>query len=271
VYVDTMYSPYSVASDTRHNFVFGDDGRFHVAGDYGKVLGVNRDGYLYLCPDPDNLALLNGVFEYDGRYLVHLEDKKYLTTGLSSFIPFVDRSNRGERSQWQLLRPDRQRAVLPPFNLHTFRTSTAGSGPQLHAFCQDPDNALPQSATRFVTATPGCPSCSNFLDYVSKYVTADLRDAANWLHSNNAAWLFKDGFYAVSEEPGGLEVSRLDGTPVWRAENLNANLSKAKFMRLAASLSSNFQVPDETWRRVQQREKRIASALKQLSLLRTTM
>jgi hypothetical protein len=271
LYVDTMFSPYSGASGTRHDFVFGEDGRFHVSGDYGKVLGVGHDGYVYLRAVPADPASLNGVFEYDGRYLVHQEDGKFLTTGLSSFTPFVDRYIRGERSQWQLLKPDRKPYISSRINLHMFRERTAGSAAQLYAFYKDPDSALPQSATRFVTTVPGNPYSGKFLEYVDKYIPADLAHAADWLRRSNAAWLFKDGFHAVSNAPGRLEVCTLDGTSVWRAEGLDGDLSKAKFTRTRGTLSSNFRVRDETWQRVQHREQRSAFVLEQLNGLRWLM
>ncbi|MFC0397659.1 enterotoxin A family protein [Paraburkholderia rhizosphaerae] len=270
VQVNTMYSSYSTANGTRHDLMFGDDGRFHLIGDEKKVLRVGSDGYVYLGAVPDDPASLNGVFEYNGKNLVHQEDQKYLTTGLSVFTPFIDDQLHGERSEWHLRSPDGKDVNTPVVNQHTFRNMTAGSAQHLHAFYQDPDVALPRDAARFVTQVPGNAYRGNFLGYVNQITAEDARDTANWLRKQNAAWLFNDGFYAVANGPDAMEVRRLDGIPVWRAEGVSvepANVSEVKFVPLLP-LSSNYRIRNETAERVDAREarrNRVLAVLNQLS------
>jgi hypothetical protein len=134
-----------------------------------------------------------------------------------------------------------------------------GSEKQLYAFYADPDSALPRSATHFVTAIPGGSTDQRFLDYLPRFDSADVRKTADWLRAHNAAWLFKDGFYAVSEAPGTLEVRTLGGIPAFKAERLSPDASRAQFTRMIAT--SNYRVPDETWELVRKYEQRRASTL----------
>ncbi len=256
VVVNTLYSPSARKADVRHNFTMGDDGRLHVAGDYQRVLRVDGDGYLYAGEAPDEATSRNGVFEYDGRHhLIHAEDRKLLTVGLSSYTPFVDSTNHAPRCDWKLHKPDGTRAVPPRTNMHTFYGLSAGSPSKLYFFDQDPDTALPETATHFVTAVPNNPNGGNFLDYESRITPIQARDAAHWLRQQNAAWLFKDGYYAVSERPDQLEVRKLDGTPVWRAEAGASQWASVTTARLT-ELSSNYRMRAETWQRVQESERR---------------
>jgi hypothetical protein len=252
VYVDTQRASYSKRDDTKHDFVLSDDGRFHVIGDYNKVLRVGSDGYVYLGDVPSDPNSLNGVFEHNGHNLIHQEDNKYLTTGLSSYTPFVDAVNRGARSDWHFHTADGKEVLTRDVNEHSFRSSTAGSAAQLYAFFCDPDSALPSNATRFVTKVPGNAYSGRFLDYVSKITSDEASKAATWLSRQNAAWLFKDGFYATVSDAGALEVRKLDGTPVWRTERLTA-------------LSSNYEVPGDLWHRIEGREEQYARVLAELN------
>jgi hypothetical protein len=257
VQVNTLNSRSSWKPGTRHDFSFADDGRFHLDGDYSKVLRVGSDGYLYLGDVPD-AASLNGVFEYDGKHLVHQEDMKLLTTGLSSFTPFVDYNNHGERSEWHLRTWNGKDVTPPRVNLHTFRGRTSGSPQQLYAFYHDPDAALPPGVSHFVTRVPHNPFGGKFLDYVERITAEEARNAADSLRKQNGAWLFDDGFYAVAKGPDVMEVCRLDGTPVWRAEGVNVEpnrISAVTFKRLQP-LSSNYQMSDETRKHVEAREDR---------------
>ncbi|QYD73596.1 enterotoxin A family protein [Paraburkholderia edwinii] len=258
VQVNTLYSSYSTEAGTRHDFSFAEDGRFHLIGDYNKVLRVGSDGYLFLGDMPSDPASLNGVFEYDRKHLIHQEDMKLLTTGRSAFTPFVDSEKHGERSEWHLRSPDGKDVSPPPVNLHTFRNQVSGSAQRLHAFYQDPDTALPSTATHFVTRVPGNQFEGKFLDHVDRFTAEEARDAAAWLRKQNAAWLFDDGFYAVSLGANVMEVRRLDGTPVWRAEGVNVEpnkVSPVKFLPLAP-LSSSYRISDETKRQVDARAER---------------
>ncbi|HVE10866.1 MAG TPA: enterotoxin A family protein [Paraburkholderia sp.] len=264
VYVDTQRAPYSRSGDTKHDFALSDDGRFHVIGDYSKVLRVGHDGYLYLGDIPSDPNSLNGVFEHTGHHLIHQEDNKFLTTGVSSYTPFVDSVNRGARSDWHLHTADGKEVVPSRVNQHSFRASTAGSASQLYAFYCDPDSALPSNATRFVTKLPDNAHSGKFLDCVQAITPAEARAAAAWLSRQNAVWLFQDGFYATANDAGTLEVRKLDGTPVWRAEQLTSGWGEVKFTSLTA-LSSNYDVPGDTWHRIQGREERYARVLAELN------
>jgi hypothetical protein len=267
-YVNTMYSPNSRGRGFKHYFALADDGRFHVIDDFESVLRVGGDGYIYAGRNPTNRTSLNGVFEYVGGRLIHQEDRKFLTTGLSSFTPFVDSIDRGWRSQWYLIKPDRTRATPPPVNEHSFSGQSAGTPEQLYSFYLDPDNALPPTATHFVTLMPGIALNGSpherFLDYVTRYTPVELQKVADWLRLHQAAWLFKDGFYAVSEAPGELDVRTLGGTLAFRAEGLAPDPGKATF-RPAPSLASNYRIPNETWEFVRKRELHRASALTELT------
>jgi hypothetical protein len=270
VYVNTMFSPSSTGTGTQHDFAFADDGRFHVIGNTRKVLQVDSNGYVYAGDAPDDPNSLNGVFEYDGKHLVHQEDMKLLTTGLSSFTPFVDSNLHGERSEWHLRTPDGKDVSPPRVNMHTFRQGTSASAQQLYAFYQDPDVALPRSATHFVTRVPDNAYSGNFLDYVKRITAEEARDASNWLRTHNAAWLFNDGFYATANGPDVLEVRRLDGIPVWQAEGVNSDPRKVSHVEFKTllPLSSTYRMPDETKQRLAAREARRSRGL---SLVTTPM
>jgi len=264
VQIDTQRMPYTQKSGARHDFAMGNDGRFHLIGNYDKVLRVGHDGYVFLGDTPSDANSLNGVFEHDGHHLIHQEDMKFLTTGLSSYTPFVDMVNHGARSDWHLHTADGKEVMPPRVNAHSFRASSAGDAKQLYAFYNDPDSALPRNATRFVTKVPDNEYSGGFLGYVDKITPAQARGAEAWLRSHNAAWLFHDGFYATADEPGVLEVRKLGGTPVWRAEGLTSGWGEANFRTLSA-LSSSYNMPGETWQRVQGREARYDEALKALN------
>jgi hypothetical protein len=261
VIVSSMSSWFPRQPGSKDTFMMGEDGRFHLAGDLKKVLRVGSDGYVYMGDIPDS-ASVNGVFEYDGNHhLIHQEDHKFLVAGVSVYTPFVDRVEHGVRSQWKLQKGDHTPIVPPGANQHTFNKLSAGSPSQLYAFYNDPDTALPETATSFVTGVPENPHRGNFLDYVSRIAPVEARDAASRLRSQNAAWLFKDGYYAVSEQPGELVVRKLDGTPVWQAEGLDAGWGNVRFTRLTEQLSSNYQIRPETWQRVEESARRRARVL----------
>lgn len=261
VYVNTMYAWSSKKPDNKHLFVMADTGRLHVARGPGKVMRVDGSGYVYAGPVPDDNASLNGVFDYVGGHLVHQEDGKYLTTGLSSYTPFVD-YDRGARSQWSFKKADGTDVTPARVNTHTFRDSTAGSPQQLYAFYEDPDSALPRSATHFVTAVPGRPPGELFLDYRRTFTPSEMSSIGNWLRANNAAWLFKDGFYAISEGAGRLDVYTLGGAPAFRAERLAPHPGEARFANVVTG--SNYRIRHETWDLVTQYEKRRSESLAKL-------
>ncbi len=254
VVANSKYTMHGARPGNRHTFTMGDDGRFHVTDDYGKVLRVGNDGYVYVAALPSNSNSFNGVFAYDGHHLIHQEDNKFLTVGKSVFTPFVTVDDCGSRSDWRLEKPDGSRANPPQANAHTFRGKSVGSSGKLYLFDKDPDSALPETATHFVTRMPISAYRGNFLDYVKRVRPEEARNAARWLHSQNAAWLFKDGYYAISDASGQLEVRTLDGTPAWRA---GANWrSGGERPGLLAQLPADYEVGQTAWQRVVQRESR---------------
>jgi Heat-labile enterotoxin alpha chain len=237
---------------SRHEFTMGNDGRFHLVKDYDKVLRVGNDGNVYLGTLPSNRNSTNGVFNYMHLQLVHLEDGKYLTTGRSVYQPFVTDTSAGVRSQWALRKPDGSVAIPPRINEHTFRGLTGGQY-QLYRFEMDPDSALPDTATHFVTKVPGNRYEGNFLTYVDWIPATHVRETSRWLYQNNAAWLFPDGFYLKSPAPGRLEAHTLDGVLHWWAD-FDPSSATASFGR--RTLSSSYRISQETMNRVREKEER---------------
>ncbi|MFC0399932.1 enterotoxin A family protein [Paraburkholderia rhizosphaerae] len=254
VLADSAYTRFSARPGNRHEFTMGDDGRFHVAGDDRSVLRVGNDGYVYLGKVPDNPASLNGVFAYDGHHLIHQEDDKFLTIGKTVYTPFVTTEDYGSRSDWRLERPDRRRAAPPAANLHTYRGKDEGSGEQLHAFECDPDSALPDSADHFVTSVRGNAYRGDFSAYVDRITARDVRDAARALDAAQAAWLFRDGYYAIPDGAGGLEVRTLGGKAVWRSAQAFAAVKRGAQPDRPVRTAASYRIGNDTWQRIQRRE-----------------
>jgi hypothetical protein len=235
-------------------FVMGEDGRFHLANDNKRVLRVGSDGYLYAGAVPSARTNRNGVFEYDGKHLIHAEDRKFLSVGKYSYYPYVSQGSLGSRSEWSLTGFDGKVVVPPPTSLHTFWKSTAGDRFRLYEFARNPDSALPPGTTRFVTQLPGIDARNNFLDNVDKWTAKQVGKAAKWLARGNVAWLFRDGYYALASGPNQLEVRKLDSTPVWRAA-IDRATRKWRWQPVGA-LASDYRVPDLTWDRIKADEDR---------------
>lgn len=235
-------------------FVMGEDGRFHLANDNKRVLRVGSDGYLYAGAVPSARTNRNGVFEYDGKHLIHAEDRKFLSVGKYSYYPYVSQGSLGSRSEWSLTGFDGKVVVPPPTSLHTFWKSTAGDRFRLYEFARNPDSALPPGTTRFVTQLPGIDARNNFLDNVDKWTPKQVGKAAKWLARGNVAWLFRDGYYALASGPNQLEVRKLDSTPVWRAA-IDRATRKWRWQPVGA-LASDYRVPDLTWDRIKADEDR---------------
>ncbi|GAB2896653.1 hypothetical protein GCM10027093_35470 [Paraburkholderia jirisanensis] len=245
--VAAKYSRYATDPASRHEFTMGDDGRLHLANDHRKVLRIGGDGYAYVGSVPSGPST-NGVFEYDGLHLVHVEDRKFLTAGKSVYTPFVTSYDAGERSAWQLTKPDGKRAVLPPVHEYSL-TGKTGGRLALYRFENDPDSALPPGAQQFVYRVPGIAYDGNFVHYASWMGPEEVQQASDWLGANNAAWLFRDGYYLVSPAPGKIEARTLDGATHWRA----SVTSEDRFGSFdsAADLSSNYRIGDDAWKLVQ--------------------
>jgi hypothetical protein len=259
LYIDPSGSPVVASrsrtvmhSASKHEFTMGDDGRLHLADDYEKVLRVGSDGYVYLGGIPSNLNSTNGVFEYARWHLIHREDGKYLTTGRSVYTPFVTQTNEGVRSAWALHRPDHRPANPPQNHEYSFWGMTGGRR-QLYLFEADPDVALPEGVTHFVTKVPGNTYTGNFLGYVDSIHPAEVRAASKWLHGQGAAWLFRDGFYLMPRESGHLEARTLDGVLHWWTES-DPESGAMRFRQ--TTLSSNYRIGDQAWQQVRQSEDR---------------
>ncbi|MFM0551332.1 enterotoxin A family protein [Paraburkholderia sediminicola] len=246
----------SYGDEAKTSFIRGEDGRFHLADDFGKVLRVDGRGYVYVGDVPSDPYNRNGVFDYRNGHLIHDEDGKFLNAGgVVNKAVYVSATDQGSSSEWRALNDKGQPATLPGTNIHTFRGNTAGDQFQLYEFSQDPDAALPYGTTHFVTQVPGThpPSGNNFLDYVNNIPAGDGANAATWLSEHHAAWFFRDGFYAMSTGPNQLEVRKLDGTPVWRID-INPATGKEDMQRLSESLSSNYCAPDTLWQWIGEQE-----------------
>ncbi|WP_168791961.1 enterotoxin A family protein [Paraburkholderia aromaticivorans] len=248
----------STAGSTRQ-FSMGEDGRFHFANDYNKVLRVGHDDYLYVGAIPTDSQNLNGVFRHAGTnpsHLVHAEDGKYLTVGKSVATPFVTDYDAGYRSSWQLADPRGNKVTLPASNKNYHLQSTAGTREQLYEFDQDPDSMLPPGTTEFVTRLPLETFQGKFMDYID-YIqrTGTANQVIQELLSNNAAWIFPDGFYAVPTSLSRLEVRTLGGKPVWQA-TVNLDNGSESYQPLISGISSNFRINDDVWSELQSREKR---------------
>jgi hypothetical protein len=245
---------------SRHEFTMGDDGRFHLVKDHAKVLRVGSDGNVYLGKLPSDLNSTNGVFNYMNSLLVHLEDGKFLTVEQSNHQPFVTDASAGVRSQWALRKPNGNPAIPPRINEYTFRGLTGGQH-RLFRFETDPDSALPDTTTHFVTKVPGKRGEGNFLAYADWIPFADVRDISKWLYENNAAWLFLDGYYVTAPAPGRLEAHTLDGVLHWWAE-FDPWLGTAKFGQ--RTLSSSYRISEETMNRIRRqaaRRERVSTLL----------
>lgn len=251
----------SPANGGEDRFRMGDDGRIHLASDYNKVLRIDGDGNAYIGSNP-GAGSLNGVFFHDPKTgaMIHVEDRKLLTEGAVAYTPYVappqGRSGLTARQSWRFSDSSGNN-VEPPVPLATFRNSTAGSPEQLYRFYQNPDSALPDGVSHFVTSVPGVKSQqgSGFLFYPDHIAQGNAAAARQWLTAHNAAWLFKDGFYAVASGPTTLEVRTLGGTPVWRAQ-IDPATGHETYLMLQNGITSNYDTPARTWQRVLDNEKR---------------
>lgn len=249
------YAAHRPASTTQ--FVMGEDGRFHFANDYNKVLRVERDDSLSVGTIPNDPRDLNGVFRVTGSnpfYLVHEENLKYLTVGRSWATPFLTTYDAGDRSRWKLTDQRGAKVTPPAVNKNSYRHSAIGTPEQLYAFNQNPDSLLPSGATHFVTERSFDPfNGFNFLDYANlARSTGALSMAISLLKSENAAWLFRDGFYAVPIGENQLEVRTLGGKPVWRA-TVDLKTDHESYENLAP-ISSGFTISDDVWNDLRFRE-----------------
>ncbi|WP_454827978.1 enterotoxin A family protein [Paraburkholderia xenovorans] len=238
-------------------FALSNDGRFHYTNNYNKVLLVGHDGYLYVGAIPGNPRSLNGVFRFDGTNpfrLLHLEDTKYLTVGKSVSTPFVTDYRAGYRSDWRLTDSRGNKVTPPASNYNSYYwASTVGDRAQLYEFDLNPDSILPPGTTQFVTHMLADFFQGSFSQYPRHLDQAGgAAEAIEWLASRNAAWLFRDGFYAVPTGPDRLEVRTLGGKPVFEA-TVDLKTGHESYRTLGPT-SSGFRINEDVWKDLQFRE-----------------
>jgi hypothetical protein len=169
--------------------------------------------------------------------------------------PFVTDYYAGDRSNWQLTDPAGIAVTPPASNKNTYyRETTVGTREQLYQFDQNPDSILPPGTTHFVTQVLLDPFLGNFSDYIKHLErVGTAEEAIESLASKNAAWIFRDGFYAVPTSPNQLEVRTLGGKAVWRA-TVNPNNGRESYESLGPT-QSNFRINDDVWKDFQLRER----------------
>ncbi|WP_157763816.1 enterotoxin A family protein [Paraburkholderia aromaticivorans] len=238
-------------------FVMGEDGRFHFANDYKKVLRVESDDSLSVGTIPADPRNLNGVFRVAGTnpfHLVHEENLKYLTVGRSWATPFLTDYDAGNRSSWKLTDPRGAKVTPPAENKNSYRRSTLGTAEQLYTFNQNPESLLPPGTTHFITKQPfDTFNGFNFLDYLHlARSTGKLAMTITSLKSENAARLFRDGFYEVPNGESRLEVRTLGGKPVWRV-TIHPGTGQEAYEYLGP-IASDFRIGDDVWNDLRFRE-----------------
>jgi hypothetical protein len=243
---------------------FGPDGRIHLARDYSKVLRIDSNGNAYIGDIPEDKNSLNGVFAYypSTGGLLHLEDRKWLTEGASAHTPYVAdaRGSDGRllaRQSWSIedLQGNKVQPPVPASNPR-LKQSTAGDPVTLGNFERDPASVLPVQATHFVTTVPGTTSADEgkFLSYVNRIKPGEARRVNDWLRSHNAAWIFRDGFVAVSVDSDTLEVRTIGGTPVW---HVHIDRDRQGATRdTAERIASNYRIADDLWNYIKKNEDR---------------
>jgi hypothetical protein len=258
--VDSAYS-----SNSEYRFSMGDDGRIHSAADYSKVLRIDGKGNAYIGGIPSDPASMNGVFFYDPRSggLQHAEDHKWLTEGISAFTPYVAPpqsydNQLAARQSWRLENAKGD-AVRPPTPAALIPGVSASTSQQLYRFYQDQDTALPRGVTRFVTDVPDMTYSGNdstFLQSRDQLRPEDVSRINTWLAGHNAAWLFRDGFYAVPSGPGQLEIRSIGGTPVWQT-SVDPTSNRVHYQTLyEGPLDGGFKFSDSVWNRAIAQQKR---------------
>ncbi|MEA3088262.1 MAG: hypothetical protein QOC89_5959 [Paraburkholderia sp.] len=232
-------------------FRMGDDGRFHTSlHGQDEVLRVAGTGYLYLDYAPKDPHSVNGVFRYENNRLIHEEDGKVLTYSDAGY-PYVSRYYyNSSYSQWKLTDASNQ-SFSPPRSIHSYRDSSAGSARVQYEFEKDPDSALPAGVTHFTTRLPsGAPTFSDANSFMQNTTQDQQQYTAAWLSRNNAALLFKDGFYLTAAGARTLEVRNLQGNTI-RSLRTDAPPQAG-----ASGIKSDYQVADRTWARLQSEQER---------------
>ncbi|MFL9864461.1 enterotoxin A family protein [Paraburkholderia fungorum] len=261
--VDSAYS-----SNSEYKFSIGDDGRIHSAGDYSKVLRIDGKGNAYIGGIPSDPANMNGVFVYDPHSggLQHVQDHRWLTEGISAFTPYVapPQAPHGElaaRQSWRL-ENGKGDTVQPPTPGSLFPGNSVGTPQQLYQFYQDQDTALPKGSTRFVTDLPGSTysgSGDTFAESRTHIQPDDVSRINTWLAAHNAAWLFRDGLYAVPAAPNQLEIRGIGGTPFWRV-SVDPATHRVHYESLhGGQPAPGLKISESLWNRAVEQQKRYAN------------
>lgn len=233
-----------------HHFRIGDDGRFHtnVLGE-DEVLRVGGNGYLYLDRAPRDPHSTNGVFRYENNRLIHAEDGKVLTYSSAGYAYVSSTSYDSGYSQWKLT-DSSNTAYAPPKHLSAYRDNSAGDARAQYEFDRDPDSALPPGVTHFATRMPDVPAYANTRSFMLDTTPAERQRTADWLGGNNAALLFRDGYYLVATGDAGLQVRNLQGKVVTTLKAGSASQDPA------SGLKSDYVLPMPTWTRIDSEQTR---------------
>ncbi|MFL9903729.1 hypothetical protein PQR71_37340 [Paraburkholderia fungorum] len=237
--------------DGFHTFRMGDDGRFHtkVLGE-DEVLRVGSNGYLYLDYASKDPQSKNGVFRYLDNRLIHEEDHKVLTYSHAGYAYVSSDAYDSSYSQWKLT-DSSHNSYSPPKSLNLYYDTSAGSARTQYEFEKDPDSALPTGVTYFATHGP---DASTTYGDTGSFIRESTRDqqqqTVDWLNRNQAALLFRDGFYLAATGEHTLEVRNLQGNTI-RSIQTDAPPQPG-----ASDIKSTYRVADRTWTRLQSEQER---------------
>ncbi|CAE6877500.1 hypothetical protein R69927_04771 [Paraburkholderia domus] len=233
-----------------HTFRMGDDGRFHtrVLGE-DEVLRVGSNGYLYLDYAPKDPQSKNGVFRYMDNRLIHEEDHKVLTYSHEGYAYVSSTSYDSSYSQWKLTDGSNE-SYSPPKSINLYYDDTSGSARTQYEFDKDPDSALPAGVAYFATHIPNASSAYEDTRSFMRQATLDQQQTADWLNRNQAALLFKDGFYLTATGDHTLEVRNLQGDTVTTVR------TDAPPQADAPDIKARHLVSDQTWARLQSEQDR---------------
>ncbi|MFM0554475.1 enterotoxin A family protein [Paraburkholderia sediminicola] len=240
--------------ENTRQFAMGEDGRLHYPKNYNKVILVGSDGYLRVGPIPEDPEDLNGVFRFSGGRLVHAKDNKYLNVGYGS-SPFVANYQNGSWSQWGLKDPAGHAVTPPMSNRNSYSLEAmAYNRRKLYAFSQDPDSALPAGTTHFATELEMLDipprNMQQNIGYLQYSGATDV--VAPELFNENAAWLFKDGYYATATSENELQVRTVSGEMIWEATH--DKQTGWTWRQAGPIVSTGFPISDEIWNGIKARE-----------------
>lgn len=172
---------------------------------------------------------------------------KVLTYSHAGYAYVSSGAYDSDYSQWKLT-DGTNRSYTPPKSIYAYHDSSAGSAQTQYAFDKDPDSALPSGATYFATRVPGGPSSYPGSNAFVRGGAQEQQQAADWLNRNNAALLFKDGFYLTATGEHTLELRNLQGNTV-RTIQINSGPDGD-----ASDIKSDYSVSDQTWVRLQREQ-----------------